>query len=132
MGTVASLRIFRPVGAAAALLSLLVMCFATAQSSVMQAAMASGQPMPMCGSANVGASGPADQKSGPIKSDKTHKVCPICALAGSPLLAAQAIGFSTPTTISWVHWRPMAPLGPRAPPSLIVRARGPPISALNA
>jgi hypothetical protein len=128
----------------AALLALLLLSYASVQSTVMQVAMAAPAGlMPMCSEAMAGM-GPmagmamtpkAETASGPAanaaasKSGHRHQgqpACPYCAAAAHLPVLTGGVPLRTPVAFVFAAYRVQVAHGPRGPPSIQPRARGPP------
>ncbi len=123
---------------AAALIALLMLSYASVQSSVMQIAMAGavGQPMrdgPSGAMAAMDAmeAGPAKASSpAPPKGHAPAKSCPYCAAAAHPPVIGTAAPWRAPSAFVFAAFRVVASHGPRGPPTRQPRARGPPSDPL--
>jgi hypothetical protein len=113
---------------AAALLAVALLCFAFAQSVVMQAAAAApGMTTPICtrmGLVQVS----ADHG---VPAGKSQKACPFCAAAAHAPLRAEAAPIPRSSAVAWTAYVALRPLGPRGPPARAPNARGPPIPVLT-
>ena len=118
---------------AAALLALLLLAYASVQSIVMQAAMASPLSVaPMCGGMAMTTSADAPPARAPNdharKGGDAHPAsCPYCAAAAhAPLAPAPPAPPNAPSAFTFAAFRSIASHGPRGPPSCRPRAREPP------
>lgn len=111
----------------AALLAVALLLFAGVRSTLMQAQTAAsprgGTPSCM----NMGGA-----RGAPSKPEKPAKACAFCAVAAHLPVCGSAPAPAPPATVAWLAWRPAAGLGPRGPPALDPRARGPPTPPLIA
>ena len=138
------LRVF---STAAALFALAMLSFASVQSIVMQAAMASsGAMIPICGKVDpssaeaVAVAGMAMQRAIASSAHRHHQdapqghhaACAYCAAAGHAPILSQAVPLRPSTQCVFAAFQQVASLGPRGPPALPPRARGPPIDLLTA
>jgi hypothetical protein len=126
---------------AAALLAVALFAFAAVQSVVMQAVMAAepdmamsmadmpGMSMPMPGCPNMGAM-QTDSGHG-SQTDKGQAVCPYCAAAAHLPLCAGAPAIPLVSAVAWAAYTVSPSLGPRGPPALEPKARGPPETPLT-
>ena len=134
---------------AAALVALLMLAYASVQSSVMQVAMAAAAARPL----NAGAGdAPMSAMTGMETTQATPalragfaqghahgghahaptKSCPYCAAAAhAPLIETGAL-WRAPSAFSFAAFRAVASHGPRGPPARQPRARGPPTPPLRA
>jgi len=131
----------------AALLALLMLLFASVQSTVMQArAMLADGTMPICGTAGPSAGLSAATADVALKraaapSAPDHRpavphhhvgVCPICAAAGVLPILGQAVPVPDSTVLAFTAYPGFASHRPRGPPAERSRARGPPLGSLTA
>ena len=107
---------------AAALISLLMLTYASVLSSVMQVEMAhpGGMMGPIC------LASPTQAHTSPKTSQGHQAACPYCAAAAHPPI----VGSATPLRIAVAYvfsaYHLVSRHGPRGPPALQPRARGPP------
>jgi hypothetical protein len=136
---------------AACLLSLLTLAlfsFAGARSVVMQATMSgpvmsgpvmsgpvmpglamSGPAMslPMCG--NLAGAHASPAKGGV---HQTAAACAFCAAAAHAPVCSDANLLRSAVSVAWILYTPASNLGPRGPPDVAAKARGPPPALLTA
>jgi hypothetical protein len=130
-----------------ALVALLMLLFASVQSTIMQTqvALAAGTT-PICGSADPSAghgiatahtalklaatSSTPDQP--PTVPHHHGAVCPICAAAGVLPILGQAVPIPDSTVLAFTAYPGFANHRPRGPPAQRSRARGPPSGSLTA
>lgn len=65
-------------------------------------------------------------RAGSHKPDSPHKTCEFCAVAGHVPVCGSQVQLAPPSAVAWLNWRAPATLGPRGPPAIEGRARGPP------
>ncbi|HEY2050280.1 MAG TPA: DUF2946 family protein [Caulobacteraceae bacterium] len=115
----------------AAIIAVLLLSYAFVQSTVMQAAVAAAVPaIPVCGMGSV-TGAPADAGKAPAHAPN-QSTCPFCAAASHPPLVGALIIAPIPVAIVFVAFIPLESHGPRGPPPLPPRARGPPITPVTA
>ena len=103
--------------------AVLSLSWAGAQSAVMQAsAPDTGAAMAVC--AGMAMMQPHAEHGAPA--DKTHKTCQICATAAHAPLCASDIPIPKSSSLAWITYAALRPLGPRGPPAVAPKARGPP------
>ena len=114
----------------AALLAVALLTLAGVRSIVMQVADAApSSSMAMCSGMAGMADPAADGKHAP---GKAHKVCDFCSAAAHAPICGTVPAITIPMAVRYITWRPQRILGPRGPPSVIARARGPPALLLTA
>lgn len=110
----------------AALLAVALFVMAGVRSQVMQVAMAA--PVSVCGMAMAGMDAPASPAPG-----KAHKTCEFCAASAHAPLQADAPRSLPPVSVASIPpYATQAGLGPRGPPAVTPKARGPPALLLTA
>jgi len=120
--------IFARTAGAVALLAIALFSLAAVRSVDMQAAMAgSGGAMPMCGAM---AQGPAPSHDA-APHGKGAVVCAYCAAAGHAAVSTPTVAVLATSTIAWASYAVLRPLGPRGPPSITAKSRGPPPPTLT-
>jgi len=136
----------KAISAAAALLALLLLAFASVQSTVMQSAMASVDAIaPICGDHNPGGSAvlvglasttPEQAAAGSDhnRHGTTHGAdgpCVFCAAAAHAPALQQTGLIAYSSRCEFAAYAPVASHGPRGPPGVRHRARDPPFKSLT-
>ncbi len=125
--------------AAAALVALLLLSYASIQSTVMQAAMAWPGAMALgAGAESMDAAMMGAGQGGMAEAGRPSKAghaparsCPYCAAAAHLPVLGTAPPVRAPTSFVFAAFRMAACRGPRGPPSFQSRARGPPTDPLT-
>ncbi len=128
---------------AAAFLALLMLTYASIQSSVMRATMApsiwtelcggvstAGEPMAamaMPGMAESRAAVGASPRGKARPGHANPSACPYCAAAAHPPVLASVTPLRTPVAFVFASFQRIVGDGPRGPPPVQPRARGPPL-----
>jgi hypothetical protein len=114
---------------AAALLAVALLGFAYVQSLVMQ------MPGDMPGRVTIAictSTGMAHVNVGHgVPSQKPQTACPYCAAAAHAPVPASVAPMPASTSVAWISYVAIQPLGPRGPPGFAAKARGPPQAALT-
>ena len=116
-----------------------MLTYASIRSTVMQVEMASPAAMAsLCGgkAGAMSGMGPARDWTPPsapgVKHGGVHSTaCPYCAVAGHLPILGDATPLRVPTAFVFTAFRVVAGHGPRGPPTLQPRARGPPTDPLT-
>ena len=130
---------------AAALFALLMLSFASVQSIVMQVSMAApGEMMPICGKVDP-SNAMAVEMAGmdmqlamashdhhPGAPDQHHAACPYCSAAAHAPILGESVPIRQATQCVFTAFEQTVSLGPRGPPTILPRARGPPANPLIA
>ena len=113
---------------AVALLAVALFSLASVRSTVMQVSMtAPSLSMPMCGS--MAGAHSAVQDMAPHQ--KGHTTCEFCAAAGHAPVCTSAVAVVPSSLVAWTAYVVLRPLGPRGPPSISPKSRGPPLPTLT-
>jgi hypothetical protein len=108
---------------AAALIAMLMLTYASVASSVMQVEMAASAGMgPLC----LAAPGPSNAKSATHHGKEA--VCPYCSAAAHAPVLTSATPLRLAVSVVFSAYPLVSSHGPRGPPALQPRARGPPPS----
>ncbi|MDB5446704.1 MAG: hypothetical protein JWQ97_2021 [Phenylobacterium sp.] len=100
------------------------------RSTVMQDAEAApAAAMSVCGDMSS-MSGPMHGEHG--KGGAPHETCAFCSAAAHAPICGTVAPIVAPMTVRYIAWRAHRPLGPRGPPAVNARARGPPAARLTA
>jgi hypothetical protein len=95
----------------------------------MQAAMASSPAtsMPIC--ASMADSHSTQRDAPPYR--KGHATCEFCAAAGHAPICVAAAAVLPSSTVAWTAYERLSLKGPRGPPSITPKSRGPPLPNLT-
>jgi hypothetical protein len=105
------------------MLAVALFSLAAVRSIEMQVAMnAPGASTPLCGMMAMGHA--AHQETAPHQ--KGAVACAFCAAAAHAPIGAAPPAVRASSTIAWASYATLTPLGPRGPPSITARSRGPP------
>ncbi len=125
-------------------LALVLLSFASVQSLVMRAVLPSEGMTPICGAAPVEGAMPAmamDNSASFATASHAHvhgssrgrkASCPYCAAAAHAPITGQTPPLRFANGFVFATYQVVASLGPRGPPTVQPRARGPPVPHLTA